>query len=114
PDYVAAQLAAFRQWGMGGEFAVYSKGALDITAYDTYRAALQAASQPGTVDTVAPTLVDVSTAVNGTTAGLGGHATDNLAVASVSWRDVETGATGSAAMTARVVAGSAVPGWAWP
>ena len=58
PAYVAVQLAAFRRWGMGGMFAVYAYGGLDGKFdYRPYVAGMQAAAQPGSVDSQPPTLV---------------------------------------------------------
>ena len=56
PEHVEAQLAAFRRWGMDGEFANYAYNGLEGFDYEPYERALQAAAERGDVDSVAPSL----------------------------------------------------------
>ena len=56
PEYVAAQLAAFRKWGMGRETANFCYNGLKGFDYMPYVPALQAAAQPGVVDAEPPRL----------------------------------------------------------
>jgi hypothetical protein len=86
PAYVAAQLAAFREWGAGGTFANYDNGALDDFDYEPYAEALQGASAPATVDRRPPRLVVGSPVVDDELV-LSGTATDNLAIRAVRWYD---------------------------
>lgn len=82
PDYVAEQLEAYRKWGTGGEFANYAQG-FSTFDYGPYVDGLQAAAEPGTVDSTPPEVEIVNTTQNGMTAMLTGTATDNLAIRSV-------------------------------
>jgi hypothetical protein len=116
PAYVATQLAAFRKWGMGREFANYAYGGLDAFNYGPYVSAMQAASTPGVVDAAPPALV-----VNPARAGsadpiaslsLEGTAADNLAIRFVRWQN-DRGGSGTAEMTWDVLSGSEVTGYAW-
>jgi hypothetical protein len=47
PEYVTAQLEAFRRWGMGGEFANYAYAGLADFDYSPYVEAMRSASTPG-------------------------------------------------------------------
>jgi hypothetical protein len=107
PDYVAEQLAAFKKWGTGGEFANYAYAPLDDFDYEPYVRAMRAASDPAEVDSQHPKL-SVSKTRDATSEGtidLRGFATDNLAVRVVRWRD-DRGRSGTAKMKWTVGAGS--------
>jgi hypothetical protein len=109
PGYVRTQLAAFRRWAAGGEFANYVYGRLRDFDYTPYVPGMRAASAPGTVDVKRPSLVVQSIR---TSAGvrLAGFATDNLAVRAVLWRD-ERGHAGAARMRWQVQGGNVHAGW---
>jgi hypothetical protein len=112
PAYVADQLAAFRRWGMGGAFAIYSYagvgGAFD---YTPYTAAMQAASIPGTIDNQPPSITVNS--VQRTDGGVvvSGTATDNMAMRSVIWQAGPN--AGVAPMTWSVTGGTWSTGYQW-
>jgi hypothetical protein len=105
PAYVAEQLAAFRRWGMDGEFANYAYNPLRNFNYAPYARAMEAASRPGVVDRKRPHLgldrVPRRNAVHA--AGGRRHVTlkgtvrDNLAVRLVRWRTA-SGKRGAARM----------------
>jgi hypothetical protein len=106
PAFVADQLAAFRKWGMGGEFADYAYGGLRGFDYTPYLSAMRAASTPGVVDAAPPAL---TVTAPGSTAGaaslsLNGTATDNLAIRFVRWQN-DRGGTGVARLTWDVLSG---------
>jgi hypothetical protein len=116
PAYVATQLAAFRRWGMGGEFANFAYGGLNAFDYGPYVTAMQAASTPGVVDASPPVLV-----VNPVRAGsptpiaalaVEGTAHDNLAVRLVRWQN-DRGGSGTAQMTWEVLSGDYGTGYNW-
>jgi hypothetical protein len=89
PEEVEEQLAAFRKWGSGGEFANYAYNGLDAFDYTPYVAALRRASTPGRVDSVPPqlTITSRTRTADGRRLILGGVATDNFAIRAVRWRD---------------------------
>jgi hypothetical protein len=116
PAYVATQLAAFRRWGMGGEFANFAYGGLSAFDYGPYVSAMQAASTPGVVDASPPALL-----VNPVPAGsptplaslaVEGTAHDNLAVRLVRWQN-DRGGRGTARMTWEVLSGDYRTGYNW-
>jgi hypothetical protein len=115
PNAATGQLTNFRVWGTGGEFTIFNYGVLNIAAYNpTYLTAFTNAKQPGTVDSVAPTSIDATATV--TPAGnavLSGHATDNMAVAAITWTNLTTGATGGAPANAELLSGSEIKGGTW-
>ena len=86
PAYVAEQLAAFRRWGMGGAFAIYSYAPLGTFDYTPYTAAMQAASIPGTIDTQPPGITTNTLQRTSSGVVVSGTATDNMAVSSVRWQ----------------------------
>ena len=103
--YVADQLANFRKWGMAGEFADFMYHGFDYRVDDAgnpdpagahngyvYAGAnppgghvpgMQAAAQPGTVDTTAPTLDDVELTRDGDTVHITCRAAHPLAIRNV-------------------------------
>jgi hypothetical protein len=89
PDEVEEQLAAFRKWGSGGEFANYAYNGLDAFDYTPYVPALRSASTPGQVDSAPPRLsvTQRTKKAGGRRLTLRGSATDNLAIRAVRWRD---------------------------
>ena len=100
PDYVQAQLAAMRKFGMGGGFANYHYGGgLTPSKYAPYANVIRAAATPGNVDAAAPT-IDAATAAG----GIQGTAHDNLAVWSIRWRD-NLGRAGVAELDFRITQG---------
>jgi hypothetical protein len=116
PEHVATQLAAFRKWGMGREFANFSYGGLERFDYTPYVSAMQAASTPGVVDASPPTLL-----VNPARAGspgpiaslsLNGIATDNLAIRAIRWVN-SRGGSGTAQLTWDVLSGDYESGYRW-
>jgi hypothetical protein len=115
PVYVAEQLAAFRKWGTGGEFANYAYRGLDGFDYGPYLRAMKAASTPGRVDSKRPGL---SITARSRRSGdphrvdLQGFATDNLAIRAVRWRD-DRGRKGTAKLEWIVDSGDAESGWNW-
>ena len=116
PAWVATQLAAFRKWGMGREFANFAYGGLNAFNYGPYISAMQAASTPGVVDSAPPALV-VNTAPAGSarliaSLALDGTATDNLAVRFVRWQN-DRGGSGTARMTWDVLSGDYNTGYDW-
>jgi len=103
PDYVAAQLAAFRRWGTGRTFANYAYRGPDGFDYAPYVQTMRAASRPGIVDSQAPRLSLSSpnaTPKHGR-ASITGTATDDFAVRLIAWRD-GLGDEGVAKLTADV------------
>jgi hypothetical protein len=116
PEYVATQLAAFRKWGMGGEFANFSYGGLRDFNYKPYVSAMQAASGPGIVDAAPPALV-VNPAAAGSAGpiaslALAGTATDNLAIRVVHWAN-SRGGSGTAQLTWDIISGNYRSGYRW-
>jgi hypothetical protein len=107
PAYVQEQLLAFRKWGMGGEFANFVYGPLRNFDYSPYVPAMQAGSNPGHVDGVAPTLELTAAGPS-----IEGTAQDNLAIRSVRWRD-DRGRSGVARMTWEVISGDYDSGYEW-
>ena len=112
-SYVNQQLAAFRKWGTGGEFADYSWGGLRKFNYDPYADAMRAGSASGSVDSINPSL----TAERGPDpadgqVSLKGVAHDNLAIRSVRWSKA-AGPSGTAQMTWRTTSGDVRNGHQW-
>ena len=82
-SYVAAQLQAFRKWGMGGEFGNYAFGGLKAADYTPYASVMSEASTPAVVDMQAPTLSLAAAGTAPTSSGstaLQGTTGDNLAL----------------------------------
>jgi hypothetical protein len=111
PAYVRDQLLAFRKWEMGGEFANYVHGDLRSFDYSPYVGAMRAASRPGTVDKVKPTLA-VTDPGAGPTSTIAGTAHDNLAVWAVRWQD-DRGGSGVARLDWQVISGDYDTGYDW-
>jgi hypothetical protein len=111
PDYVAAQLAAFRRWGMGGTFANYAYQGVSGFDYTPYEAGLKAASTAGAVDTTAPTLTVDQSTVTATGITVTGSASDNFAIRDIRWS--ANGASGTAPMIWTVTAGDYRSGYQW-
>jgi hypothetical protein len=111
PAYVATQLAAFRRWGMGGAFAIYSYAPLGTFDYTPYIPAMQAAAVPGTVDDTPPGITIATTRRTGATITMTGTATDNMAIRDVRWQ-TPTG-SGAAPMTWTVTNGSWNTNYVW-
>jgi hypothetical protein len=115
PDYVAQQLDAFRRWGAGGSFGIFSFGRLQYAEYDPYDAALRQASTPTRVDTRPPklTLTDPPGSTPRVSAGtsirLEGTAGDDFAIRAVRWYD-DRGRQGVARLTWNPT-GDAQSGW---
>jgi hypothetical protein len=114
-DYVATQLQAYRLWGMGGDFGVYSYNHLGQFDYGPYASAMQAAATLGVVASRPPTISVTqpaanSTQVGGTTVSLAGVASDALAVRVVRWSDSQ-GGSGTAQLTWQILGGSASTTW---
>ena len=84
PAYVATQLQAFRNWGMGGEFADFAYAPLDDFDYGPYVSAMQAAA-PGTVESTPPTLAILNQQTTGNVVSLSGTASDSYAIRDVSF-----------------------------
>jgi len=114
PEYVAEQLAAFRKWGTGREFANYAHNGLRAFDYSPYVPAIQAASAPGQVDSIPPGLSVTGRSIDGARnrLSLRGFATDNLAIRAVRWSD---GARRSGVARLRWIVESGDPrsGWDW-
>jgi hypothetical protein len=111
PAYVAAQLAAFRRWGMGGAFSIFSYTPLGEFDYTPYTAGMQAASTPGPTDNQPPAVtVDTVSRVGGDVV-ISGAATDNMAISSVAWNSGP--ASGAAPMTWLVTGGDRSTGYQW-
>jgi hypothetical protein len=101
PAFVAEQLAEFRKWGTGREFANYAgTGGLAAFDYGPYLESLRAASEPGVVDSRPPTLTAPGPALEAGGEGLDleGTAADDFAVRVVEWRD-DVGQQGTARLT---------------
>jgi hypothetical protein len=119
PGYVSDQLAAFRKWGMGGEFAIYANRGLGGFDYGPYTAGMRAAARRGVVDSERPRL-SVSPAAlkrsrarlrrSGRAIRLRGEVSDNLAVRFVSWR-TDKGRTGTARLDFSTVSGTPWTGY---
>jgi hypothetical protein len=116
PQYVATQLAAFRKWGMGREFANFAHGGLGGFDYTPYESAMRAASTPGVVDATPPALV-----VNAVRTGsaqpiallaLDGTTTDNLAIRLVRWQN-DRGGSGTAQLAWDVLSGDYRSAYEW-
>ena len=120
PGYVAAQLGAFKKWGMGGEFANFAYGGLGGFDYTPYAGAMRSASTSSVVDSQPPLLELTSPAPDRempheTTKeafDLDGFAVDNLAIRAVRWKNNRGGA-GAAKMTWRVKSGDYTSGYDW-
>ena len=110
PEYVAAQLQAFRRWGLGGTFANYAFGGLSGFDYGPYEAGMRAAAQPGVVDPVPPTLQVASISVVNGVATITGTADDDHAVRVVGWA-TDDGAAGTASMNWRIRSGTPRAGY---
>ena len=116
PDYVAAQLQAFRRWSMDGTFAIFAYNPLDKFDYTPYVAAMRAVSP--TVDHERPQLTVADPKLRTgpgrtTTVLLQGQAVDTYAIRAVYWRDASGKAWGAARMVWRRVAGGDGTGWEW-
>ena len=111
PEFVAEQLTAMRKWGTGGEFEDFVYGA-SLNDFDRspYYSAMQNASTPGIVDSVAPTVnltsptTGTSHSASGNIVNLAGNTTDNMAIRSVTWSN-NRGGSGAAKMTWNVLSG---------
>jgi hypothetical protein len=116
PAHVATQLAAFRKWGMGGEFANYAYGGLDSFDYTPYVGAMQAASTPAVVDAEPPSLVvDPARTVSAkpvASLALDGSTTDNLAIRFVRWQN-DRGGSGTAQLTWNILSGDYRSRYKW-
>ena len=114
PEYVAEQLAAFRKWGTGREFANYAYSGLRVFDYSRYVPIMRAASAPGQVDSIPPGLSITGRSIDDSRnrLSLSGFATDDLAIRAVRWRD---GARRSGVARLRwiVESGDARSGWDW-
>lgn len=110
PEYVANQLAAFRRWGMGREYATFSFDGLGGFDYGPYVAGMQAASAMGVVDAEPPRLTIGANTRNGTSLALSGTADDQLAVRAVRWTS-DRGGSGAATTSWRVTSGSYMTSW---
>lgn len=116
PDYVAAQLQAFRRWSMDGTFAIFAYNPLDKFDYTPYVAAMRAVSP--TVDHERPQLTVADPKLRTgpgrtTTVLLQGQAVDTYTIRAVYWRDASGKAWGAARMVWRRVAGGDGTGWEW-
>jgi hypothetical protein len=110
PDYVAQQLEAFRDWGTGGAFAVFSYAPLGQFDYSPYVPGIQAAASPGIVDTDPPAISVTSQTSNGDSLALSGTANDDYAIQSVNWSS-STGAAGTAQDAWQITSGSVPSGY---
>jgi Carboxypeptidase regulatory-like domain len=104
PGYVAQQLDAFRRWGAGGAYGIFSFGRLHYPEYDPYDAPLRQASTPARVDTSPPKLTFTDPPGSrprvsaGETIRLEGTASDDFAIRAVRWYD-DRGREGVARLT---------------
>jgi hypothetical protein len=104
PGYVAQQLDAFRRWGAGGAYGIFSFGPLHYPEYDPYDAPLRQASTPARVDTHPPKLTVTDPPGRrprlsaGKTIRLKGTASDDFAIRAVRWYD-DRGREGVARLT---------------
>jgi len=95
PEYVADQLAAFRDSGAGGSFGNYAYSEPATFDYEPYTDAMRRASTPGIVDAEPPTLSVASPAGERTIDATGDHleiagtAHDNYAIRVVRWYDAK-------------------------
>jgi Carboxypeptidase regulatory-like domain len=95
PDEVAAQLAAFRDWGTGGMFGNFTYGGPAGFDYEPYADAMRNASTPALVDREPPELSVTSPAGGGAIDATGddlelaGTAHDNYAIRAVRWYGVK-------------------------
>jgi hypothetical protein len=112
PAYVATQLAAFRQWGMGGTFADFAYSGLHSFDYTPYVPGMQAAAQPGVVDREAPGVGVGTVTRSGATVTASGSATDNMGIRVVR-ASAASGASGVARMVWTVVSGNYAVGYTW-
>jgi hypothetical protein len=113
PEYVADQLAAFRRWGTGGEFANFVYGGLREFDYTPYVPAMRSASAPRIVDIDPPRLsVTTTRSVGRHRVAVTGFATDNFAIRAVRWRN-DLGDKGVARLTWQVLSGDQRVGWNW-
>ena len=111
PAFVATQLAAFRRWGMGGAFSIYSYAPLGTFDYTPYTAGMQAAAQPVAPATRPPKIVVESRSRTSAGVLISGTATDDTAIRAVSWRAGT--ASGAARMTWTVIAGDWTTAYQW-
>jgi hypothetical protein len=111
---VAEQLAAFRKWGTGREFANYAYNGLRVFDYSPYVPVMRAASAPGQVDSAPPGLSVTGRSIDAARnrLSLRGFATDDLAIRAVRWSN---GARRSGVARLRwiVESGDARSGWDW-
>jgi hypothetical protein len=111
PAYVAAQLAAFQRWGMGGAFSIFSYEALGKFDYAPYARGMRAAATPATVDDQSPALsIDTVTRSRGDVV-VTGTAIDNTAIRDIGWRTDAT--SGTAPMTWTVTGGDYTTAYQW-
>jgi hypothetical protein len=110
PAYVAAQLSAFRKWGMGGTFVNYVFSGLSRFDYTPYVTALQAAATPGVVDRVPPTVEITGRERRADVETISGTAHDDLAIHAVWWR---TATASGAAQMEWVATGDYRHGYNW-
>ena len=111
PAYVSDQLAAFRKWGMGGEFSVFAYHPLGAFDYTPYIEGMRAAATPGLVDTARPSISVASVRRNDDRLRATGVAADNLAIRSVRWRSASN--SGAAKMRWVVSGGDYFKGYQW-
>lgn len=101
PDYVADQLAAFRRWGVDGQFAVFAYAGLDGFDYSPYADGMRLAGLPATSVPVAPTIAldgPADRATPDASVEVSGSVTDQFAVRYISWR-TNRGAAGMAKLS---------------
>ena len=110
PAYVATQLQAFRNWGMGGEFTDYAYASPSDFDYSPYVSALQATAMPGTVDGTPPALSIVNQTTTGNTVSLSGTSSDSYAIRDVRYTS-SSGASGAATASWQIDAGSYSTGY---
>jgi hypothetical protein len=110
PSYVATQLQAFHNWGMGGEYADFAYAPLGNFDYSPYVGGIQAAAAPTPVNDPAPELTIGTVAPGGTSATVSGTATDSYAVRVVRWSTPD-GASGAAQVSWGITSGSYQKGY---
>ena len=105
PAYVATQLQAFRNWGMGGEIADFAYAPLNVFDYSPYVSAMQASAAPGTVDSTPPMLAILNEQTTGNVVSLSGTASDDYAIRDVSFTST-SGVSGAASTSWQIDSGS--------